>query len=38
MPEDFRYIRLHRKDDEISAKLSNYDMISTAIETNLEVR
>lgn len=38
MPEDFRYIRLHRKDDEISAKLSNYDMIGTAIETNLEVR
>jgi len=38
MPEDFRYIRLHRKDDEISAKLSNYDMIGTAIRTNLEVR
>jgi len=38
MPEDFRYIRLHRKDDEISAKLSNYDMIGTAIKTNLEVR
>ena len=38
MPEDFRYIRLHRKGDETSAKLSNYDMISTAIETNLEVR
>ena len=38
MPEDFRYIRLHRKDDEISAKLSNYDMISTALKTNLEVR
>ncbi len=38
MPEDFRYIRLHRKDDEISAKLSNYDMIATAIRTNREVR
>jgi hypothetical protein len=38
MPENFRYIRLHRKDDEISAKLSNYDMIGTAIKTNLEVR
>ena len=38
MPEDFRYIRLHRKDDEISAKLSNYDMIGTALKTNLEVR
>ncbi|MHC4603900.1 MAG: AAA family ATPase, partial [Planctomycetota bacterium] len=38
MPEDFRYIRLHRKDDEISAKLSNYEMIGTAIRTNLEVR
>ncbi len=38
MPEDFRYIRLHRKDDDISAKLSNYDMIGTAMKTNLEVR
>jgi len=38
LPEDFRYIRLHRKDKEISAKLSNYDMIGTAIKTNLEVR
>jgi len=38
MPEDFRYIRLHRKGDEISAKLSNYDMIGTAIKTELEVR
>jgi AAA15 family ATPase/GTPase len=38
MPEDFRYIRLHRKEDEISAKLSNYDMIGTALKTNLEVR
>jgi len=38
MPEDFRYIRLHRKDDEISAKLSNYDMIGTALKTNREVR
>jgi len=38
IPEDFRYIRLNRKDDETSAKLSNYDMIGTAIETNLEVR
>jgi len=38
MSEDFRYIRLHRKDKEITAKLSNYDMIGTAIKTNLEVR
>jgi len=38
MPDDFRYIRLHRKGQEISAKLSNYDMIGTAIRTNLEVR
>jgi len=38
MPDDFRYIRLHRKDDEISAKVSNYDMIGTALKTNLEVR
>jgi len=38
MSEDFRYIRLHRKDEDISAKLSNYDMVGTAIRTNLEVR
>ena len=38
MQEDFRYIRLHRKGNEFSAKLSNYDMIGTAIETNQEVR
>ncbi len=38
IPEDFKYIRLHRKDDEISAKLSNYDMVGTALKTNLEVR
>ena len=38
MPEDFRYIRLHRKGEDISAKLSNYEMIGTAIKTNLEVR
>ncbi len=38
IPEDFRYIRLNRKGDDISAKLSNYDMIGTAIKTNLEVR
>jgi AAA15 family ATPase/GTPase len=38
MPDDFRYIRLHRKGEDISAKLSNYDMIGTAMKTNLEVR
>jgi AAA15 family ATPase/GTPase len=38
MPEDFRYIRLNRKGEDVSAKLSNYDMIGTAIKTNLEVR
>ncbi len=38
MPEDFRYIRLDRKDDEISAKLSNYEMVGTALKTNLEIR
>ena len=38
MPEEFRYIRLHRKGEDVSAKLSNYDMIGTAIKTNLEVR
>ena len=38
MPDDFRYIRLHREGEDISAKLSNYDMIGTALKTNLEVR
>ncbi|MHC4745218.1 MAG: AAA family ATPase [Planctomycetota bacterium] len=38
IPEDFRYIRLERKDQHISAKLSNYAMISAAIKTNMEVR
>ncbi len=38
MPDDFRYIRLNRKGEDVSAKLSNYDMIGTAIRTNLEVR
>lgn len=38
MPEDLRYIRLHRKGEDISAKLSNYEMIGTAIRTNMEVR
>ena len=38
MPDDFRYIRLHRKDEDVSAKLSNYEMIGTAIKTELEVR
>lgn len=38
MPEDFRYIRLDRKDDEISAKLSNHEMVGAALKTNLEIR
>ncbi len=38
IPEDFRHIRLDRKAEEISAKLSNYDMVGTAIRTNLELR
>ncbi|MHC4087954.1 MAG: AAA family ATPase [Planctomycetota bacterium] len=38
MPEDFRHIRLNRKGEDVSAKLSNYEMIGTAIKTNLEVR
>lgn len=38
MPEAFRHIRLDRKGEEISAKLSNYDMIGAAIKTNLEIR
>jgi AAA15 family ATPase/GTPase len=36
--EDFRYIRLDRKADEITAKLFNYAMISEAIKTSLEIR
>ena len=36
--EDFRYIRLDRKADEITAKLFNYKMISEAIKTSLEIR
>jgi AAA15 family ATPase/GTPase len=38
IPEDFRYIRLDRQGEDIAAKLSNYEMLSTAISTNLEVR
>jgi AAA15 family ATPase/GTPase len=38
MPDDFRYIRLHRKGEDVSAKLSNYEMIGTAMKTKLEVR
>ena len=38
MPKDFRHIRLQQKGEEISAKLSNYEMIGTAIRTNREVR
>jgi hypothetical protein len=38
MREDFRHIRLERKGEEISAKLSNYEMIEAAIKANLEVR
>jgi len=38
MAEDFRYIRLHRKGEDVFAKLSNYEMIGTAIRTNMEVR
>ncbi len=38
MPKDFRHIRIQQKDGEISAKLSNYEMIGTAIRTNRELR
>jgi len=38
MPEDLMYMRLQRKGDEIYAKLSNYEMMGTAIRTNLEIR
>lgn len=38
MPNEFRYIRLDRKDDDISANVLNYEMVATAIETNLEMR
>lgn len=37
-PEDYRHIRLDRKDGEFSAKLSNYEMVASAIKTNLELR
>lgn len=37
-PDDFRYIRLDRKDDVITAKTSNYDMVGSAIAHNLEIR
>ena len=36
--DEFRYIRLDRKDDKITAKTSNYEMLGTAISSNLEVR
>lgn len=38
MPEEFRYIRLDRKGSDITAKLSNYDMVGMAIKTNVEMR
>lgn len=37
-PEDYRHIRLDRKDGEFSAKLSNYEMVASAIKTKLELR
>ncbi len=37
-PEDYRHIRLDRKGSEFSAKLSNYEMIASAIKANLELR
>jgi len=37
-PDDLRYIRLDRKDDVITAKTSNYDMVGSAIAHNLEIR
>lgn len=36
--DDFRYIRLDRKAEEITAKLFNYEMIGEAIKTSLEIR
>jgi AAA15 family ATPase/GTPase len=36
--DDFRYIRLDRRDEEITAKLFNYKMMGEAINTSLEVR
>lgn len=38
MPEEFRYVRLERTNDMVSAKISDYDMVKTAIKSNLEVR
>jgi len=37
-PDDLRYIRLDREGDVITAKTSNYDMLSSAIRHNMEVR
>ena len=38
MKEDFRYIRLDREGDTVSAKTSDYKMLAAAITSNWEVR
>ena len=37
-PDDLRYIRLAREGDVVSAKTSNYDMLGSAIQHNMEIR
>ena len=37
-PDDLRYIRLAREDDVATAKTSNYDMLGSAIQHNMEIR
>lgn len=37
-PDDLRYIRLSREDDGVTAKTSNYEMLGSAIQHNMEIR
>ena len=37
-PNDLRYIRLSREDDVTTAKTSNYDMLGSGIQHNMEIR
>lgn len=37
-PDDFRFIRLNREDDNVTAKLFNYNMVDKAIRSNMDIR
>ena len=37
-PDDLRYVRLSREDDVTKAKTSNYDMLGSGIQHNMEIR